>query len=64
MQFMAALNIFLDGDSKISKNAICEIFHNLLMQTLSKSDESVLIKFDSISELLKSINEIFQKNVF
>lgn len=64
MQFMAALNIFLDGDSKISKDAICEIFHNLLMQTLSKSDGSVLIKFDSIGLLLKDINEIFQKNVF
>ena len=64
MQLMSVLNIFLGGDSKISKDAICEIFHNLLMQTLSKSDGSVLIKFDSIGLLLKNINEIFQKNVF
>ena len=61
---MAALNIFLDGDSKISKDAKSEFSHNLLMQALSKSDNSVLIKFDSVSLLAKNINEIFQNKVF
>ena len=63
-QFMAALNlnIFLGSDSKISKGAISKFFHNLLMQALSKSDDSVLKKFDSIGLLVKNINEIFKKN--
>ena len=34
------------------------------MQALSKSDNSVLIKFDSVSLLAKNINEIFQNKVF
>ena len=61
---MAALNlnIFLGSDSKISKGAISKFFHNLLMQALSKSDDSVLKKFDSIGLLVKNINEIFKKN--
>ena len=32
------------------------------MQALSKSDDSVLKKFDSIGLLVKNINEIFKKN--
>lgn len=61
---MAALNIFLGGNSKISKDTMSEFFNNLLMQDLIKSDDSVLIKFDSISLLVKNINEIFFKKVF
>ena len=34
------------------------------VKTVSKSDDSVLIKFDSISLLVKNINEIFLKKVF
>ena len=62
-QFMIALNIFLGDDSKISKDSMSEFFHNLSMQALRKSDDSVLIKFDSISLLVKNIKEIFQKKL-
>ena len=61
---MTVLNAFLDGDSKIYKDATSECFHNLLMQVLSKSNDSVLIKFDSIGLVLKSINGTFQKKIF
>ena len=60
----AALNIFLGSDSKISKDALSEFFHNLLVQTLIKSNDSVLIKFDTSSLLVKNTDEIFQKKVF
>ena len=55
-QFMVALNIFLGGDSKISKDATSGFFHNLLIQALSKSDGRALIKFDRISLLVKYFN--------
>ena len=61
---MAVLNAFLDSDPKISKDTISEFFHNLSMQAKSKSDDSVLIKFDSISLIAKNIKDIFYKKVF
>ena len=61
---MAALKIFLSDDPKISKDVMSKFFLNLLVQTQSISDDSVLIKFGSISLLAKSVNEIFQKHFF
>ena len=61
---MAALNIFLGGNSKISKDTMSEFFNNLLMQDLIKSDDSVLIKFNSISQLVKNFNEKYPKKNF
>ena len=58
---MAPLNIFFGGDSKISKDPMGKCFQNLLMQALSKSDDRALIICDSISLLVKNINEISQK---
>ena len=53
MQFMTALNISLGGDSKISKDARNEFFHNLSKLALSKSDDSILTRFASVSLLVK-----------
>lgn len=53
---MGALNIFLGGDSKIPKETLSELFHNLLMQALNKSNDSVLVKLDSIILPVKDIN--------
>ena len=61
---MAALNIFLGGNSKISKDAMSEFFNNLLMQDLITSDDSVLIKFNSISQLVKDFNKKYPKKKF
>ena len=41
----------------ISKNAVSEFFHNLSMQALSKSDSAIVIKFDAINRLNKSLND-------
>lgn len=56
MQLMGALNIFLGGDSKIPKETMSELFHNLSMQALNKSNVCVLIKLNSISLPVKDIN--------
>ena len=42
----------------ISKNAMSEFFHNLSMQALSKSDDTIVIKFDAINRLNKSLNDL------
>ena len=46
IHFLAALNVHLGGDKMISKNAMSEffrIFHNLSMQGLSISDDTIVI---------------------
>ena len=42
----------------ISKNAMSEFFHNLSMQALSKSDDTIVIKFDAKNRLNKSLNDL------
>ena len=42
----------------ISKDAMSEFFHNLSMQAVSKSDNAILIKFDAINKLNKSLNNL------
>ena len=42
----------------ISKNAMSEFFHNLSIQALSQSDNTIIIKFDPINTLNKSLNDL------
>ena len=42
----------------VSKNAMSKFFHNLSIEALSKSDDLILIKFDAISKLNKSLNDL------
>ena len=58
VQFLAALNIHLGGDKTISKDAMSKFLHNLSMQALGKSGNSILLKFDAINKLNKSINSL------
>ena len=58
MQFLAALIIHLGGDKTISKDEMSYFFHNLSTQALSESDNSILLKFDVINRLSKSINSL------
>ena len=59
VHFLAALNVHLERNKMISKNAMSEFFHNLSMQALSKSDDAILIKFDAISNKLNnSLNDL------
>ena len=39
-------------------NALSEFLHNLSMQALSKSDDAIVIKFDAINRLNKSLNDL------
>ena len=56
--FLAALNVYLGGDKMISENAMSVYFRNLSMQALSKSDDAIVIKFDAINRLNKSLNDL------
>lgn len=41
MQFFAVLNVFLDGDAELSKNAMTEFLSNFSMQALPKTNNSI-----------------------
>lgn len=41
-----------------------EFFHNFLMQALSKSDDTISLKFDAISEFVKNKNTLLNKKFF
>ena len=56
VQFLAALNKYLEGDKEISRNAMSEFFHNLSWQALAADNDGVLLQFDGIGELTHSIN--------
>ena len=58
VQFLAALSIHLGGDKTVSKDPINKFFHNLSMRALSKSDDSILLKFDAINRLNKNKNSL------
>ena len=58
VHFLAPLYVHLRGDKMISKSTMSEFFHNLSMQALSKSDDTIVIKFDAIKRLNKSLNDL------
>ena len=58
VQFLAALNIFLGGDSQQSRDAMSELFHNLSWQALTNDNDRHQIQFGHISMLVESINQI------
>ena len=43
VQFLATCNIHFDGDKTISKESQSKLFHDLSMQALSKSEDSILL---------------------
>ena len=63
VQVFCVLNFYLVGDQKISKDAITEFYHNVLMQTLSKLNHKITSDFARTSGLVKSINSSLQKMV-
>ena len=63
VQFLAALNIFLGGDSELSRDAMSELFHNLSWQALTSDNDRYQIQFDTISTLTQSINQRLQRLV-
>lgn len=63
VQFLCALNNYLSGDREVSKDAMTELYHNLLMQALSKSNHEKSLDFNRTTELVKSINSILQSMI-
>ena len=64
VQFLVALNRFLGGDREVSRNTMSEFFHNLSWQALTNDNDSVKIKFEAITELVKSINSLLQQRIY
>ena len=63
-QFLASLNAYFGRDINISKDAMTEFYHNLSMQTpLSVSNHSVQMNFASITNLVKNINILLQREI-
>ena len=55
-QFLASHNAYFGGDINISNDAITEFRCNLSMLTLSVSNDSVQMNFDSTTNFVKDIN--------
>ena len=58
VHFLPALYVHLGDDKIISKDRMSKSFPNLSMQALSKFDDAILIKFDAINKLNKSLNDL------
>ena len=58
VQFLAALNSHLGGEKNILKYAMSEFFQNLSSQALNELDKTTSIKFDTMNELNKCINDL------
>ena len=63
VSFFVALYVFLDGDAKLSKNAMKELFSNLPMQALSKTDDSILLSFVAMEKLAANINTLLENKI-
>ena len=64
VQFLAALNLFLSKKAQISKNGFSELYKNLSLQVLSKKEIAISVDFDSITELVKEVNNSTQNSIF
>ena len=64
VQFLATFHRFLGGDVELSRNAMNEFFHNLSWHALTNDNDSVKIKFEAITELVKGINSLLQKKIY
>ena len=63
MHFLVAINIYFGGNVALSKYVLSEFFHNLSMQTLNISDDSIVLKFDALKGLNKNVNDLIDTNI-
>ena len=64
VQFSVVFNRFLGGDKEISRNALSEFFHNLSWQALTNDNDSMQVKFEAATELVKNINHLLQQQIY
>ena len=57
-QFLAALNIYFNGDKLLSKNVMTEFLHNLSLQALNRDDDRVQLKFSLIITLNRKLKAL------
>ena len=50
-QFLTALDTYLTGSTKDSKNVMSEFFHNLYLQALSREDDRIDITFVAMNKI-------------
>ena len=61
VQFLAVLNIFLEGEVEVSRNAMSKLFHNLSWQVLTNDNDRHMVGFNAIIVLAQSINQRIQR---
>ena len=59
-QFLAALNIYFNGDKLLSKNIITEFLHNLSLQALNRDNDRAQLKFGSIIVLNRKLKVLIR----
>ena len=64
IQFLVALNLFLEGKGKILKDALTEVYHNLSLQALSVKETGIKLEFEKITQLATEINLKLQNSIF
>ena len=62
-QMFASLHMNLGGSPNLSQRAMTEFYHNLSMQALSKSDDSVRVEFIAIVDLVKNIAQLLNDRI-
>ena len=60
VHFLAALNIFFDGEKNLSQDVMTELLHNLSYQALNFENTKVNIKFDQIIKLNKNLKSLIR----
>ena len=64
LQFLAAFNEFLGGDTEVSRDAMSELFHNLSWQALTNDNDSIQVQFEALTTLVQSINHLLQREAY
>ena len=55
--------MYLGGSPSLSQRTMTEFSHNLSMQTLSKSDDSVRLEFIAIVDIFKNIAQLLNDRI-
>ena len=55
VQVLAALNIYLGSDIKLSRKTITEFLYNMSMQALIRENNNILLEFENVTNLVTSI---------
>ena len=50
-------------DIEISKDTMSEFFHTLSLQALSRSNNTIILNFNAVNKLNKSINSLSESKI-